>query len=73
MGAQRHHLRQPGREYAAAAARVDNFMAQRGRDGFADTIKPWSMARTGGAEAFKEVANYDDSYENAAKENAEKK
>lgn len=48
-------------------------MAPRGRDGFADTIKPWSMAHTGGAEAFKEVANYDDSYESAAKENTEKK
>jgi uncharacterized protein YukE len=53
-----------------AAQRVDDLMAPRGRDGFADTIKPWSLARTGGAEAFKEGANWDENYDGAAQENA---
>lgn len=51
-----------------AAARADDVMAPRGRDGFTDTIKPISLARTGGAEAFKEGANWDDNYEDAQKE-----
>jgi hypothetical protein len=46
-----------------AAAKVDDIMAPRGRDGFADTLKPVSLGRTGGSEAFKEGANWDESYQ----------
>ncbi|OLF14020.1 hypothetical protein BLA60_02250 [Actinophytocola xinjiangensis] len=55
-------------QLSRGAERVDDVMSPRGRDGFADTIKPISLARTGGAEAFKEVANWDDSYEDAQQE-----
>jgi hypothetical protein len=51
-----------------AANNVDNIMAPRGRDGFADTIKPISLGRTGAAEGFKEGANWDESYEQAQEE-----
>ncbi|GAB3435052.1 hypothetical protein [Actinophytocola sediminis] len=54
-----------------AAARVDDVMAPRGRDGFADTLKPISLGRTGAAEAFKEGANWDDNYEDAQQELAQ--
>ena len=46
-----------------AANRVDDIMAPRGRDGFADTVKPVALGRTGASEAFKEGANWDESYE----------
>jgi uncharacterized protein YukE len=52
----------------SAAERADDLLSPRGRDGFADTIKPWSLARTGGAEAVKEGANWDESYESAAQQ-----
>lgn len=48
-----------------AAGRVDDFMAPRGRDGFADTIRPGQLGRTGASEAFKEGANWDENYEQA--------
>ncbi|OLF16293.1 hypothetical protein [Actinophytocola xanthii] len=55
------------------AQQADNIMAPRGRDGFADTVKPASLGRTGAAEAFKEGANWDESYEQAQQEVAEQK
>lgn len=51
-----------------AANRVDDVMAPRGRDGFADTIKPIALGRTGLAEGFKEGVNWDESYEQAQEE-----
>ena len=51
-----------------AANRVDDIMAPRGRDGFADTVKPIALGRTGASEAFKEGAHYDESYEQAQEE-----
>jgi hypothetical protein len=55
------------------ADRADTIMAPRGRDGFADTVKPTSLGRTGAAEAFKEGANWDESYEQAQQEVADNK
>lgn len=52
-----------------AADRADDLLSPRGRDGFADTIKPWSAIRAGGTEAFKEGANWDENYESAAQQN----
>ncbi|MFD5827349.1 hypothetical protein [Lentzea sp. NPDC060358] len=51
-----------------AANRVDDVMAPRGRDGFADTVKPVALGRTGASEAFKEGANWDESYEQGQQE-----
>ncbi|MCT2581547.1 hypothetical protein [Actinophytocola gossypii] len=48
-----------------AAARVDDFMAPRGRDGFADTVRPVQLGRTGASEAFKEGANWDENFDQA--------
>lgn len=51
-----------------AARRVDDFLAPRGRDGFADTIKPVPLGRTGVAEGVKEFGNWDESYEQGRQE-----
>ncbi|SFR29266.1 hypothetical protein SAMN04488564_11864 [Lentzea waywayandensis] len=56
-----------------AANRVDDIMAPRGRDGFADTVKPIALGRTGASEAFKEGANWDESYEKGQEELSQKK
>lgn len=51
-----------------AANRVDDLLAPRGRDGFADTLRPAQLGRTGAAEGFKEGGNWDESYEQAQEE-----
>ncbi|MBM7770977.1 uncharacterized protein YukE [Actinokineospora baliensis] len=54
------------------ANKVDDFMAPRGRDGFADVLKLPSLGRTAGSEFVKEGANWDESYAKGQQELSEK-
>ncbi|MFD2396412.1 hypothetical protein ACFSVJ_05615 [Prauserella oleivorans] len=53
------------------ADNVDDAMAKRLRDGFADTMSPENLARVGLYEGAKEHANADENYDDAVKKQNE--